>query len=38
MRWQRQHPGIVNALHVVWLVVLLLMPLLISQLLSSAFE
>ena len=38
MRWHSQHPGIVNALHLVWLVVLLLMPVVISQLLSSALE
>jgi hypothetical protein len=38
MRWRSRHPGIVNALQLFWLVVLLLTPVVISQLLSSAFE
>jgi len=38
MRWHSQYPGIVNALHLFWLAVVLLMPVVISQLLSSALE
>jgi hypothetical protein len=38
MQWHSQHPGVVNALHLFLLAVLLLMPVVISQLLSSALE
>lgn len=38
MPWQTQHPGIINVLHLVLLAMLLMAPVLISQLLSSVFE
>jgi len=38
MPWQAEHPGIVNVLHLVLLAVLLMAPVVLSQLLWSAFE
>jgi hypothetical protein len=38
MRWQSQHPSLTNALHLFWLAVLILTPIVISQLLYSALE
>ena len=38
MQWSSRHPSLVNALHLVWLAILMMTPVLISQLLSSAFE
>jgi hypothetical protein len=38
MRWQIQHPSLANALHLIWLAVLILTPIVISQLLYSALE
>jgi len=38
MLWQSQHPSLANALHLIWLAVLILTPILISQLLYSALE
>jgi hypothetical protein len=38
MRWQSQHPSLTNALHLLWLAVLILTPIVISQLLYSALE
>jgi hypothetical protein len=33
MVWQHEHPGVVNALHLVWLALLILTPVVISRLL-----
>ena len=38
MPWQAEHPSIVNVLHLVLLAMLLLAPVVLSQLLSSALE
>jgi hypothetical protein len=38
MRWRSQRPGLVNALQLFWLIVLILTPVLISQLFYSALE
>jgi hypothetical protein len=38
MRWQSQYPSLANAVHLIWLVVLILTPIVISQLLYSALE
>jgi len=38
MRWHSQHPSLGNALHLIWLAVLILTPIVISQLLYSALE
>lgn len=38
MLWPNQHPGVMNALHLFWLFVLILTPVVISQLFYSAFE
>ncbi len=38
MQWASRHPGLVDALHLALLVILMMTPVLISQLLSSAFE
>jgi hypothetical protein len=35
---QIRHPGLTNALHLIWLALLILTPILISQLLYSALE
>ena len=38
MRWQSQYPSIANALQLIWLAVLILTPVVISQLIYSALE
>jgi hypothetical protein len=38
MQRQSQHPSLANALHLLWLAVLILTPIVISQLLYSALE
>jgi hypothetical protein len=38
MRWQSRHPSLAKALSLVWLAVLILTPVVISQLLYSALE
>ena len=38
MVWQSRHPSLANALHLLWLMALILTPVLISQLFYSALE
>ena len=38
MRLHSQHPGLVSALHLFWLFVLILTPVLVSRLLYTALE
>jgi hypothetical protein len=38
MPWQSQHSGVVNALHLFWVFVLILTPVVISRLFYAAFE
>jgi hypothetical protein len=38
MPWRTEHPGVVNALHLLWLFVLILTPVILSRLLYAAFE
>jgi hypothetical protein len=38
VHWQNRHPSLVNALQLVWLAVLILTPVVISQLLYAALE
>lgn len=38
MRWHSQKPGLVNVLHLLLLFMLIMTPILISELLYTAFE
>jgi hypothetical protein len=38
MPLQSRHPGLINALHLFWLFVLIMTPVVISRLLYAAFE
>jgi hypothetical protein len=38
VHWQSRHPSLTNALHLVWLAVLILAPIVISQLLYAALQ
>jgi len=38
IQWQNRHPSLTNALHLVWLALLILAPVLMSQLLYAALE